>query len=175
MLQAVPKSKCQWNELKCQVVVISHCIAAKHLLVVRCLAQHQERLKMASSLHQVRFASQLVLLIRQQENTCSLLPLYFPGAVIEVNDSFDCARRKHVSLIILPGGKNDWSSFYTRQAHLFICLTCSKVSKQAWKYLLGQQFNRRFKISTIFQLVATVPNEQTHARFTKVWMGCITT
>ena len=27
------------------------------------------------------------------------------------------------------GGKNDWSSFYTRQDHLFICLTCSKVPR----------------------------------------------
>ena len=89
MLQAVPKSKCQWNELKCQVVVISHCVAAKHLLVVRCLAPHQERLKMALSLHQVRFAFLLVLLIGLGGNMC-LIPR------CGKNDSFDCATIKNM-------------------------------------------------------------------------------
>mgnify|MGYP003330807919 CR=1 FL=1 len=62
------------KQLKIPVYIL---IAAKHLLVVRCLARHQERLKMASSLHQVRFA--LCLIPRCGKN-----------------DSFDCATSKSV-------------------------------------------------------------------------------
>ena len=74
------------KQMKIPVYIL---IAAKHLLVVRCLAQHQERLKMASSLHQVRFAFLLVPLIVLGGNMC-LIPRRGK------NDSFDCVTSKSV-------------------------------------------------------------------------------